>query len=218
MTKTPLRYHLPRSFRRDANYPQLIANCIANFNISPDKSSLSRTTSAISHLRTARSQILTKHRNALNTLSRSLAAQQSAYSLTTNTHNPAAHASDILRLDAEKFKIAKEADEAEVALDRCREDLRAAKIALEESSGDGADGGAAVSRTGAGTQREREDDEMLLKLKVYRMLGIDVERDEATDEYVRAVVRNRKRGDVSVVNVDPKFSRFFYANWFWNQL
>ena len=59
---------------------------------------------------------------------------------------------------------------------------------------------------------------MLLKLKVYRMLGIDVERDEATDEYVRAVVRNRKRGDVSVVNVDPKFSRFFYANWFWNQL
>jgi kinetochore protein Spc24, fungi type len=154
----------------------------------------------------------------LNTLSRSLAAQQSAYSLTTNTHNPAAHASEILRLDAEKFKIAKDADDAEISLDRCREDLRAAKIALEESSADGSDGRTVESRTGTGAQREREDDEMLLKLKVYRMLGIDVERDEATDEYVRAVVRNRKRGDVSVVNVDPKFSRFFYANWFWNQL
>ena len=61
------------------------------------------------------------------------------------------------------------------------------------------------------------DDEISLKLKVYRGLGIDLERDE-TGEYNKAVVRNGRKGDVHVVNVENKFSRFFYANYFWGTL
>lgn len=53
-----------------------------------------------------------------------------------------------------------------------------------------------------------------LKLKIYRSLGIDVEPDSAGN-YNRAVIRNNQKGDVHVVNIDPKFSRFFYANYFW---
>lgn len=56
-----------------------------------------------------------------------------------------------------------------------------------------------------------------LKLKVYRSLGIDAECDDAGN-YNKAVIRNNQKGDVHVVNIDPKFSRFFYANYFWQTL
>jgi kinetochore protein Spc24 len=57
-----------------------------------------------------------------------------------------------------------------------------------------------------------------LKLKVYRMLNIDVEPDKETGLYTKAVVRNTQKGDVHVVNIDPKFSRYFYANYLWNTM
>lgn len=53
-----------------------------------------------------------------------------------------------------------------------------------------------------------------LRLKIYRSLGIEVEPDEAGN-FTKAVIRNSRKGDVHVVNVDPKFSRFFYSNYFW---
>ena len=56
-----------------------------------------------------------------------------------------------------------------------------------------------------------------LKLKIYRSLGIDVEPDNA-GKYNKAVIRNNRKGDVHVVNIDPKFSRFFYANYFWQTI
>ena len=56
-----------------------------------------------------------------------------------------------------------------------------------------------------------------LKLKVYRSLGIDVEVDNAGN-YNKAIIRNKLKGDVHVVNIDPKFSRFFYANYFWQTM
>ena len=57
-----------------------------------------------------------------------------------------------------------------------------------------------------------------LKLKVFRTLGIDLEPDQTTGMYDKAVIRNTAKGDVHVVNIDPKFSRFFYANYFWGTL
>jgi kinetochore protein Spc24 len=57
-----------------------------------------------------------------------------------------------------------------------------------------------------------------LKLKLYRTLGIDVEADATTGEYNKAVIRNAAKGDVHVVNIDPKFSRHFYTNYFWRTM
>lgn len=57
-----------------------------------------------------------------------------------------------------------------------------------------------------------------LKLGVYRSLGIDAEQDHNTGEFSRAVIRNTAKGSVNVVNLDPKFDRFFYANHFWNSM
>lgn len=56
-----------------------------------------------------------------------------------------------------------------------------------------------------------------LQLKVYRSLGIDADPDSA-GAYNKAIIRNTQKGDVHVVNIDPKFSKFFYANYFWQTL
>ncbi len=61
------------------------------------------------------------------------------------------------------------------------------------------------------------DDEITLKLKIYRSLGIEIERD-ADGEYTKAIVRNRGKGDVHVFNLENKFSKFFYANFLWQTL
>lgn len=56
-----------------------------------------------------------------------------------------------------------------------------------------------------------------LRLKIYRSLGVDIEADEA-GTFNKAVIRNSRKGDVHVVNIDPKFSRFFYSNYFWSTM
>lgn len=56
-----------------------------------------------------------------------------------------------------------------------------------------------------------------LKLKIYRSLGIDAEPD-SSGIYSKAIIRNTVKGDVHTVNIGPKFSRFFYANYFWQNL
>lgn len=82
--------------------------------------------------------------------------------------------------------------------------MRVVEEAGEEGGGDG--------------EKRGLEDENVLRLSVYRSLGIDAEQDPVTGEVKRAVVRNRERGDVNVVNIDAKFDSFFYANHFWGSL
>jgi len=56
-----------------------------------------------------------------------------------------------------------------------------------------------------------------LRLWLYRSLGIELGQDEAGN-YNKATINNAKKGDVHVVNIDPKFSRWFYADYFWQTM
>lgn len=95
---------------------------------------------------------------------------------------------------------------------------------LQELELQGVDGGEAAGAGGTGAAGNGGaaagmlEDEVLLRLKVYRSLGIEIERDSKDGEFNRVVVRNDRKGDVHVVNIDRKFSRFFYANYFWQSL
>lgn len=94
--------------------------------------------------------------------------------------------------------------------ERLQSQLQELRGRLEELEIQGVEG-AEIKEGGA------VDDEVLLRLKVYRSLGIEIERDG--DKWGRVVVRNDRKGDVHVVNVDNrKFSRFWYANYFWEHL
>lgn len=188
----------------------LIHHTTSNFNVHPDKAAVARVNDSISTLQQARDLRMKEAEGALRRLSRQLSAMQSQHQELVSAHSAAEHASEISRLDTQKFRIAKAASDLEMDTERLSGQLADLAARLQELELQGAEGG-----DGA---RDPVEDEVLLRLKVYRSLGIDIERDARDGEFSRAVVRNDRKGDVHVVNLDKKFSRFFYANYFWQTL
>lgn len=195
----------------DEDPATLVASCAANFNIAPDRSSLARINDSLRTLGAFRTQQLEGLQKTLQKLSRQQQTLSSTYSMTISSHNPTSHASEILRLDTEKFRVAKQASDLEIEGERLGAEVARLGGVLSELEEAGVEG-AEVGRGGL------EEDATILKLKVYRTLGIDVEADPVTGQYNKAVVRNTAKGDVHVVNIDPKFSRFFYSNYFWRTM
>ena len=143
------------------------------------------------------------------------------------TNNSIDHGSRIVDLDHQKFRIAKAASDAEIEGGRLEQELESLKNRLHELGVQGIEGDD-IARA----RREVEDPTMYgisknarnkltkicrLKLKVFRSLGIDVETD-GSGTYNKAVIRNSAKGDVHVVNIDPKFSRYWYSNYFWQKM
>ncbi|KAI1177484.1 Spc24 subunit of Ndc80-domain-containing protein [Nemania sp. FL0916] len=202
----------------DEDPATLIHHTINNFNTTPDKLAISRIQNNVSSLEQERDRRLRDAEAALKRLSRQLNTQQAQYEELASAHSSSAHASEMARLDTQKFRIAKATSDLEMETERLAS--RAADLAgrLQELELQGVEG---MADEAARTRRDPVDDEVLLRLSVYRSLGIDVERDSSRDgngDFCKAVVRNDRRGDVHVVNIDKKFSRFFYANYFWQTI
>ncbi|EON96618.1 putative kinetochore protein spc24 protein [Phaeoacremonium minimum UCRPA7] len=189
-----------------------IHHTINNFNIAPDKVAVARVNESLSTLQQARELRLQEAENALKKLSRQLNTMQSQHNDLTSTHSSVAHASEIARLDTQKFRTAKAASDLEMETERLSSQAADLAARLQDLELQGVDG------SPADAARDPVDDEVLLRLKVYRSLGIDIERDEKDGDFTKAIVRNDRKGDVHVVNMDKKFSRFFYANYFWQTL
>ncbi|KAF3400550.1 putative kinetochore protein spc24 [Talaromyces pinophilus] len=195
----------------DEDPATLIQHTIGNFNINPDKLAVTRINESLTALQQSRDLRIREAETALRKLSRNLKSLEANYDETVAAHDPARHAQEILELDAQKFRIAKAASDLEIESERLEGDLEMLKERLAELEAQGLEGDETV-------RREREaDDATILRLKVYRSLGIDVEADDAGN-YNKAIIRNSRKGDVHVVNIDPKFSRFFYANYFWQTM
>jgi kinetochore protein Spc24, fungi type len=152
--------------------------------------------------------------SSLKRLARQLHTLQTQHEELTSSHSSTAHASEIARLDTQKFRIAKAASDLEMDAERLSSQHADLAARLQELELQGVEG----PPEEAARRRDPVDDEVLLRLKVYRSLGIEIERDGKDGEFTKAVVRNDRKGDVHVVNLDKKFSRFFYANYFWNTL
>ncbi|OBT56178.1 hypothetical protein VE04_02480 [Pseudogymnoascus sp. 24MN13] len=181
----------------DEDPATLIHHTIGNFNIQPDKLAVSRINESLSTLEPAHELRLRDAENSLKKLTRTLNTLQNNHQETLQSHSATAHSSRIAELDAQKFR---------------RRHLADLKAQLQELELQGVDGGEEAKRS-------EVEDEVLLKLRVYRSLGIEAEREGG--EWSRAVVRGRGkegRGEVQVVNVEKKFSKFFYANYFWQAL
>lgn len=144
-------------------------------------------------------------------LSRHLNSLSTQHEEAVAVHDSGKHAAEIVELDTKKFRIAKAASELEIESERLESELEMLKERLVDLESQGLEGDET-------TRREREaDDATILRLKIFRSLGVDIEPDEAGN-FSRAVIRNSRKGDVHVVNIDPKFSRFFYANYFWSTM
>lgn len=138
---------------------------------------------------------------------------QTHHQETLQSHSSTTHSSLIADLDTQKFRIAKSFSTLEIETDHLGSQLADLQARLQELELQGADGG-------EDAKRSEVEDEVLLKLRVYRSLGIEAERDGG--EWSRAIVRGKGKGgrggEVQVVNVEKKFSKFFYANYFWQAL
>ncbi|KAG6007613.1 kinetochore-associated Ndc80 complex subunit spc24 [Claviceps maximensis] len=191
----------------------LIHHTINNFNIQPDKLAVARIGESLSTLQQARDLRMREAETSLKKLARQLNTLTSQHAELLTSSAPASdHASKIATLDTRKFRTAKAASDAEMEAERLAQQAADLTARLQELDLQGVEGDDVARR------RDVVDDEILLRLKVYRSLGIDIERDEKDGEWTRAVVRNDGKGDVHVVNMDKKFSRYFYANYFWQTL
>ncbi|KAF8859097.1 Spc24-domain-containing protein [Acephala macrosclerotiorum] len=194
----------------DEDPATLIHHTIGNFNIQPDKLAVARINESLSTLQQARELRVREAESALKKLSRTLATLNNHHLETLSSHSSTAHASEIATLDTQKFRIAKTANDLEIESERLSSQLADLQARLQELEMQGVEGG-------DNARRGLVEDEITLKLKVYRGLGIDIEKDKS-GEYSKAIIHNEKKGDVNVVSLDNKFSRYFYANYFWQQL
>ncbi|EAU38066.1 conserved hypothetical protein [Aspergillus terreus NIH2624] len=195
----------------DEDPATLIHHTIGNFNIHPDKQAVTRINDSLSTLQQSRDLRMRDAESALRKLSRHLHSLTAQHNEAVAAHDSSKHAAAMVELDTKKFRIAKSATELENESDRLESELEMLKERLADLEAQGLEGDEA-------TRREREaDDATILRLKIYRSLGVDIEADES-GTFNKAVIRNSRKGDVHVVNVDPKFSRFFYANYFWSNM
>ncbi|KIW35690.1 uncharacterized protein PV07_02374 [Cladophialophora immunda] len=195
----------------DEDPATLIRATISNFNIAPDKAALSRVNDSLSTLQQSRELRIRDAETALRKLSRKLATLSSQHREVLSSHDSGRHASEIVQLDTKKFRVAKQASEVEAESERLEAELERLKIRLCSLEEQGVEGD-------ENTRQAREvDDPTILRLWLYRSLGIALEQDEAGN-YNKATIANTKKGDVHVVNIDPKFSKWFYADYFWQTM
>ncbi|CAF9930801.1 MAG: kinetochore-associated Ndc80 complex subunit spc24 [Alectoria fallacina] len=192
----------------DEDPAMLVQSTMANFHIDTDKIAIGRINESLSTLQQARHLRIREAESALKKLSRNFATMSQQHSETVCSQNSTDHASQIIELDTQKFRVAKAASDLEIEGERLEQELEGLKSRLHDLDVEGVEGGELVKA------KREVDDPTILKLKVYRSLGIDVEADNAGN-YNKAVIRNSRKGDVHVVNVDTKFSKFFYSNYFW---
>ncbi|MCJ1278373.1 kinetochore-associated Ndc80 complex subunit spc24 [Puttea exsequens] len=195
----------------DEDPAMLVQSTMANFHIDTDKIAIGRINESLLTLQQARELRIREADGALKKLSRSLATMSQQHNETVASQYGIDHASNIVELDTQKFRIAKAASDLEIEGERLEQEMEGLKGQLHELDVQGVEGDE-MARA-----RREVDDPTILKLKVYRGLGIDVEADNA-GSYNKAVIRNTQKGDVNVVNIDPKMSRFFYSNYFWQSM
>ncbi|KAL9114448.1 MAG: hypothetical protein Q9227_001529 [Pyrenula ochraceoflavens] len=189
----------------------LISETITNFNIGPDKGALSRINESLSTLQETRADRMRESENALRKLSRNLQTLNNQHRETVLSQNQSNHVVEISELDTKKFRTAKAVNDLESENERLETELEALKMRLAELEAQGAEGGEVA-------RREREaDDPTVLRLAIYRRLGIEAEPD-ADGNFTKAIIRNSKKGDVHVVNMDPRMSKQFYASYFWQTM
>ncbi|KAL8762201.1 MAG: hypothetical protein Q9184_001759 [Pyrenodesmia sp. 2 TL-2023] len=195
----------------DEDPAALIHHTVGNFNIHPDKTAIGRINESLSTLQQARDLRIRDAENALKKLSRNFQNLATQHHETASAHSSTEHASQIVELDTRKFRVAKAASDLEIEGERLEQELEGLKERLHGLDLQGLEGDEATR-----TKRELEDP-TILKLKVFRSLGIDADPD-STGAYNKATIRNTQKGDVHLVNIDPKFSKFFYANYLWQTI
>lgn len=126
-------------FDEDPN--QLLKETISQFHIAPDRDSLSRISDSLSLLSNARVSRLDQQRAALKSLSRRLNGLQEGRKWEEDRHDAGGHAERMLKMDTEKFRVAKGASDAEIEGERLEGELASLRQHLDVLERQGVEGG-----------------------------------------------------------------------------
>ncbi|KAI4256264.1 MAG: hypothetical protein LQ352_002153 [Teloschistes flavicans] len=139
----------------DEDPATLIRHTIGNFNIHPDKVAIGRINESLSTLQQARDLRICEAESALRKLSRNLQTLATQHNETVSSHSSTDHASQIVELDTQKFRVAKAASDLEIEGERLEQELEGLKHRLQELYMQGVEGDDATQ-----AKRELEDPTM----------------------------------------------------------
>lgn len=163
----------------DEEPQKLLASVQQNFQITSDTAALSRISSNLSHLRSQRSQAQADTRHLLRLLSRQSELAAQSYEATAAAAHERKHGEKMVALDREKFALAKSVNELESQHHSLEGELARLRVELESVEDEDV-----IKR-----EVEREvDGGTLLKLKMFRSLGIDIQED-GKGGWGKAVIR-----------------------------
>ncbi|EMR10833.1 hypothetical protein PNEG_00979 [Pneumocystis murina B123] len=184
---------------------ELIQSTLSGFQIDLDLQSISRICERLDTISKNREIKQQNIKTISKNLERQLEISKSSIQAYENSPSRAEHASIILAMDRDKFSLAKNINELESSIHTLDTTYLRLKEELEELE----------SEDIMKDNYEMTDDSTLLRLKIYRTLGIDLHEDEAGN-YVKAIIRNKNNNDMHVVNIEPRYSSFFYSNYLWD--
>ncbi|KAL9031349.1 MAG: hypothetical protein Q9196_000604 [Gyalolechia fulgens] len=139
----------------DEDPATLIHHTIGNFNIQTDKIAIGRINESLSTLQQARDLRIRDAENALKKLSRNLQTLATQHSEAVSAHSSTDHASQIVELDTQKFRVAKAASDLEIEGERLEQELEGLKGRLQALDVQGIEGDEVMK-----AKREVEDPTM----------------------------------------------------------
>ncbi|RUP47543.1 Spc24 subunit of Ndc80-domain-containing protein [Jimgerdemannia flammicorona] len=182
----------------------LIQQTVAMFNPSGDVEAVHRISETMRQTEEIRKKSRQESQGVLRALSRKLESVKSGATRPPGVADEHAHAARMVGLDREKFALAKGINELEQNLSSLEAGLQQIRDEI-----------AALEAEDA--EEEVPPDQTVLKLQIYRSLGIELVED-AVGNYTKARIRSFPRNDIHTLVIDDKYSRFFYANYLWGML
>jgi kinetochore protein Spc24 len=124
----------------DEDPTALLKETTNQFHIAPDRDAISRISDSLSTLNNARSSRLGQHHAILKSLSRQLNGLEEGRKWEEDHHDAGGHAERMLKMDTEKFRIAKGVSDAEVESERLEGELAGLRAQLEVLEKQGVEG------------------------------------------------------------------------------
>ncbi|KAJ3293161.1 kinetochore-associated Ndc80 complex subunit spc24 [Borealophlyctis nickersoniae] len=175
---------------------------IDNLNVTQDAALIHSMRDLGTQTKVARETEVADAHELLKTLSKHLQSAKETADRPLRDLNTNHHATRMFTLDKEKSTVEKEINEMDSSIEALEDELERLRRELEDVR----------------SEEEREankDPDPHITLKLYREIGVDFEKDK-NGNYVKLSVRNPKDNDIRVLDIDEKYTRYFYPNLIWD--
>lgn len=125
----------------DEDPKELLKETTAQFHIAPDRDSISRISDSLASLSNARTSRLDHQQALLKSLSRRLNGLEEGRRWEEDRHDAGGHAARMLKMDTEKFRVAKGASDAEIESERLEGEIAGLRQQLDVLEKQGVEGG-----------------------------------------------------------------------------